>query len=532
MKHVSKNHWFLYNLIAVLMVLALFTPLPSAAAQTTLPACEITGVIFDQDQYNLGDNINITVRLANSQGTPLGGAVVRADVTKEGVQAATATGFGLIDRIGEYDGTYTLTDVAGQYIFNFTASDPTEASFSPCSATEAVLVGKIVQPNPTDGNPGSPTPTTNPVTPTPTSPVTVTPTITPTTIDPVTPTPTSPITVTPTVTPTTPVTTPTPVTVTPTITPTTSTPTPTPTSTQPGTTKLGPNPVDLTIDSCTTTNSMAINLQSGTSDSIVGVELELQYDPKIAQVVDADTSTAKIDVQVGSGFPTSGSFIVQNEVDTTNGKIFFAATILGGKLSQNAELIVIKWRAVGSGTSPVTFNKVNLANADAQAVNATVISGTVKSSVTCASTVSGQAILEGRTDNSGVTVIGSTGEQMQTASDGRFTVKGGEPVMVSRKGYLRARVEVGTAAQVAGGDLTATDVGQITLKAGDINSDGLINILDLAYIAQKYQGQDNLADLTGDGKVNIFDLSLAAKNYGEKEAFGLEGPKQLPASVK
>lgn len=526
MKHFSelKYRWFLYNLVAVLTVLAILTPVQSSAAQTTLPTCEITGVIFDQDQYELNDDINITVRLANSQGTPLGGAVVRADVTKEGVQAAAATGFGLVDRIGEYDGTYTLTDVAGQYIFNFTASDPTEASFSPCSVSEAVLVGKIVQPTPTGGNPGSPTPTTTPATSTPTT-------------EPVTPTPTMVITVTPTVTPTTKPVTPTPttvITVTPTVTPTTNTPTPTatPTTTQPGTTKLGPNPVDLTISDCTTTNSMAINLQSGSSDSIVGVELEIQYDPKVAQVVDADSSTAKVDVQVGSGFPNSGSFIVQNEVDTTNGKIFFAATILGGKLNQNAELIVIKWRAVGSGTSPVTFNKVNLANADAQAVNATVISGTVQSSVTCASTVSGQVILEGRADNSGVTVVGSTGQQMQTVSDGRFTVQGGEPVMVSHAGYLRARVEVGTAAQMAGGDLTATDVGQITLKAGDINSDGLINIMDLAYIAHQYLGTDSLADLTGDGKVNIFDLSLAAKNYGEKEAFGLEGPKQLPASVK
>ena len=527
MQHVSKlNHrWFFYNLVAVLMVLSILTPVRSSFAQTSLPACEITGVIFDQDQYDLNEDINITVRLANSQGTPLGGAVVRADVTKEGVQAAAATGFGLVDRIGEYDGTYTLTDVVGQYVFNFTASDPTESSFSPCSATEAVLVGKIVQPNPT-GNPGSqtPTPTTNPVTSTPipatptstTSPATATPTAT-----------TSPATATPTSTSS-------PATSTPTVTVTTTPATATPTATSQPTGKavLGPDPVNLTIDSCTAQVSMPINLKTDGSDSVVGVELEIHYDTKIAQVVDADSSTSKVEVQVGSGFPSSGSFIVQNEVDTTNGKIFFAATILGGKLNQNAELIVIKWRGVSGGTSPVTFQKVNLANADAQQVNATVISGTVKSNVTCASAVSGQVILEGRADNSGATVIGSSGEQTQTASDGRFTVNGGEPVLVSRVGYLRARVEVGTAAQVAGGDLTATDIGQITLKAGDINSDGLINIMDLAYIAQKYMGKDGLADLTGDGSVNIFDLSLAAKNYGTKEAFGLEGPKPLPASIK
>ena len=121
--------------------------------------------------------------------------------------------------------------------------------------------------------------------------------------------------------------------------------------------------------------------------------------------------------------------------------------------------------------------------------------------------------LEGQADYSGVTVVGSTGDEMVTGADGSFSVAGGEPVLVKKAGYLSARAEVGTAAQIAGGDVSATNVGHIILLAGDINGDDIINILDLAYVASKYQGTDELADLNNDGTVNIFDLSLAAGNY-------------------
>ena len=53
----------------------------------------------------------------------------------------------------------------------------------------------------------------------------------------------------------------------------------------------------------------------------------------------------------------------------------------------------------------------------------------------------------------------------------------------------------------------------MTLLAGDMNGDEVINIFDLAYIATKYRSTDPLADLTADGQVDIVDLALAATNY-------------------
>ena len=59
-----------------------------------------------------------------------------------------------------------------------------------------------------------------------------------------------------------------------------------------------------------------------------------------------------------------------------------------------------------------------------------------------------------------------------------------------------------------------------TLRAADVNADGMINILDLVLIASHF-GETLTADQTpnpdvnGDGNVNILDLVLVASHLGE-----------------
>ena len=45
---------------------------------------------------------------------------------------------------------------------------------------------------------------------------------------------------------------------------------------------------------------------------------------------------------------------------------------------------------------------------------------------------------------------------------------------------------------------------------GDANGDGVVNILDLVFVAKGFGTQDKAADLNGDGVVNVFDLVLIA----------------------
>lgn len=48
----------------------------------------------------------------------------------------------------------------------------------------------------------------------------------------------------------------------------------------------------------------------------------------------------------------------------------------------------------------------------------------------------------------------------------------------------------------------------------DVNGDGIVNVLDLVFVASRFGQTDAAADLNGDGVVNILDLTLIAGNFG------------------
>ena len=48
----------------------------------------------------------------------------------------------------------------------------------------------------------------------------------------------------------------------------------------------------------------------------------------------------------------------------------------------------------------------------------------------------------------------------------------------------------------------------------DVTGDGIVNILDLTFVASRFGESDSDADVTGDGVVNILDLVLIAQNLG------------------
>ena len=48
----------------------------------------------------------------------------------------------------------------------------------------------------------------------------------------------------------------------------------------------------------------------------------------------------------------------------------------------------------------------------------------------------------------------------------------------------------------------------------DVNADGIVNILDLVFVASQFGQTDPKADVNDDGTVNILDLTLVAQNFG------------------
>ena len=64
------------------------------------------------------------------------------------------------------------------------------------------------------------------------------------------------------------------------------------------------------------------------------------------------------------------------------------------------------------------------------------------------------------------------------------------------------------------------------LATGDVNRDGIVNILDLISVAQqlgKRVPPNSPVDINGDGVVNIFDLTLVAQGIGQSAAPPAQG---------
>jgi len=54
----------------------------------------------------------------------------------------------------------------------------------------------------------------------------------------------------------------------------------------------------------------------------------------------------------------------------------------------------------------------------------------------------------------------------------------------------------------------------VTERAYDVNADGVVNILDLVFVASRLGQTDPKADVNADGTVNILDLTLIVQNLG------------------
>jgi hypothetical protein len=283
----------------------------------------------------------------------------------------------------------------------------------------------------------------------------------------------------------------------------------------PGNTVVVVEPEHLVASWCSFEESTAISVKN--VSQLRTVSLEVLYDPAVVQVVDADPSQWGVQVRLDGGFLSHPSTVALNEVDTDNGRIYFEASTMGTEtINGDAGLIIIDWRPQMPGITDIILAIAVLTADGGTPIPHTRQGGTVEILPNC---VSGVVVLQGRSDHSGAAVTAASGAQATTDAGGSFTVDGGEPITVSRAGYLTAVASPGTAAlhaSTSSPDTTAASVGTITLLAGDLNQDNLINVFDLAIIASHLDTDDTLSDLNADGVVNILDIALIAGNFGQQ----------------
>ncbi len=244
--------------------------------------------------------------------------------------------------------------------------------------------------------------------------------------------------------------------------------------------------------------------------NLYAIEFHLAYDPNLVEVVDADANLPGVQIGIGSIFSSSQFFVIQNEAG--NGQINFSATLQAPASAFNGtgSLVEINWLGLSPGQVALVFSGVELSTQTGEVISVTIIDGQLQ--VAANALLQGQARLQGRSDHSGTTVT-TADRQMQTGPDGHFEleVDGSYVLNLTAPGYLNARAAGDTGAIP---NSATINLGSITLLAGEMTGDDLINILDLVFMANRYGSNDPTADINHDGRVNIFDLALTASNYG------------------
>jgi hypothetical protein len=124
-------------------------------------------------------------------------------------------------------------------------------------------------------------------------------------------------------------------------------------------------------------------------------------------------------------------------------------------------------------------------------------------------------MLQGRMNHQGVTVSVAELPPVTTTSEGTYSIVNSVPsgqhvIKAEKPGYLSA------SGYLEMGDEAATQtMPPVTLLAGDLNADGVINLFDLVLISTLLGNEDTeslRSDLNADGAVNLFDLVLVGNN--------------------
>ncbi len=120
---------------------------------------------------------------------------------------------------------------------------------------------------------------------------------------------------------------------------------------------------------------VAIRIDNVTN--LAGADVQLQFNPAVLQVQDADPGKEGTQIQPGD-FPVP-NFVATNVVTNTTGNIQYAVVQLPptSPVSGNGLLATITFQAIASGVSPLDFTQAILANDLAQPIPATTQSGQI-----------------------------------------------------------------------------------------------------------------------------------------------------------
>jgi hypothetical protein len=258
------------------------------------------------------------------------------------------------------------------------------------------------------------------------------------------------------------------------------------------------NPASITVGG---TAIATVSLNNVPATGYASVEFTCTYDPAFVEVsnIVTDTDLFGADPAVAVNGPASGSFIVA------------MAGSNGNRVVANGAAFTFSVRGLQVGQTPIdcsarvsTGNGV-LTELDHSGATLTitpaVVNGTLNGRVIASKLVTVRLLNANQTEAASTTAD-AQGNFSLTAPAGSYTVT------ASAEGFLRAQ---GTATLIVGATTTAQE---ISLPAGDIDGNGVIDQFDAMTIGMNYNMPiPAAADLNNDANINVLDLELLAGNY-------------------
>jgi len=124
-------------------------------------------------------------------------------------------------------------------------------------------------------------------------------------------------------------------------------------------------------------STFTIKVQLDDVKELAGDEVYISFNPAILEAQDADP--AKSGIQVAMGALLKPDFVAQNLVEANRGKISFAVVQLppNQPVSGSGILATVTFKAKMAGSSPLTFDVVNLANTAGTPIDHAVQNGQI-----------------------------------------------------------------------------------------------------------------------------------------------------------
>jgi hypothetical protein len=231
--------------------------------------------------------------------------------------------------------------------------------------------------------------------------------------------------------------------------------------------------------------SGTVDVRSDGASNVYGAQFTVTFDQTALQVVDADAG--KAGVQIGTGSCPLPDFVATNAADNAAGTVDYAVTQLSPTSPCNGGVIATIEFQCGDtlGVFPVTITGSILSDPDGTPIAHSTQNGEIEC-VESMCNIVGQTIPQAHsTDATGVEVCLDGMECITTAANGSFSILAlaneAHSITADFEAHLLAQYTVSTCPEGQ-----TVDIGSTTLRAGDLNEDGVINILDLVMVGGNF----------------------------------------------